>query len=136
MRSYLYSLIESNEIYDFSIFWGGEKLQRQKSWFYKDLSMPLIKKKVRECKTCTCINVLPWKGDIHVTWKLSPESLWSDARFIGTVDKEFPEPPVFVRKCSRENLVLPLFLHTWSSRTELLPAFQRFSLGISFHFLN
>lgn len=44
MRSYLYSLIESNEIYDFSIFWGEEKHQRQKSWFYKDLSMPLKKK--------------------------------------------------------------------------------------------
>lgn len=136
MRSYLYSLIESNEIYDSSIFWGGENHQRQKSWFYKDLSMPLIKKKVRECKMCTCINVLSWKGDIHVTWKLSPESLCSGARFIGTVDKEFPEPLVFVRKCSRESLVLSLFLHTSSSRTELLPGFQQFGLGLSFRYLN
>lgn len=56
------------------------------------------------------------------------------ARFIGTVTKDFPQLLVFVRKGSRNSLMLPLFLHTCSSGAELLLAFILLSLGMTYTF--
>lgn len=125
----LYSLIESHETFYFSGFWGGEKCQRQNSWFYKDLSLPLISKTCfRERKTYTRINALSWKGDVPVKWKLSPEGLCFDAIFIGAVAKDFPHL-LFVRKGSRNSSMLSLVLHNCSSGLELLLGFKQVSLG-------
>lgn len=88
--------------------------------------MPLISKKyLRECKTYTHINALSWKGAVPVKWKLSPESLCFDARWIGAVAKDFPQPLVFVRKGSRNSSMLSLFLHIWSSGAELQLGFKQ-----------
>lgn len=52
-----------------------------------------------------------------------------DARFIGTVVKDFPQPLVFVRKDSKNSSMLSLFLRNCLSGAELLLGFILFSLG-------
>lgn len=111
LRTSLCRVIGRHETFDFSWFWGGQKWQRQNYWFYEDLSVPLISNRyLREYKTYTRINALLWKGDVPVKWKLGPGSLCFDARFLGTVAKDFPQSPAFVKKDSRNSLMLSLIL--------------------------